>query len=164
MATTLSNWERARAFISFFKILNIPIAFDWTPWGEEIGKTPRDVDPDSLCQKALCEYEGITSASYVLVIVPTGCGSNFEYGVAYQRLGDVNRPIITILDEIEPVAPISFHYLPGVQRMNSIRKVIADVLAHFDIDSTIIDKTDFGMHRVFSTGATIKDTNVQSRS
>ena len=147
VATTLSNWERARSFINFFKSLGIPIAFDWTPWGEELGKTPRDIDPDSLCQKALCEYEGVTSASYVLVIVPTGCGTNFEYGVAYQRLGDVNRPIITILDQSEPVAPISFHYLPGVRRTKYVRCAIEDILKHFDIDikDTNVDLIAYGL-------------------
>ena len=134
VATTLTNWRRARSFIDFFKSLQIPIAFDWTIWGEEIGKAPRDIDPDSLCQKALREYEGVSTASYVLVIVPTGRGTNFEYGVAFQRLRDVNPPTITILDETEPVEPVSFHYLPGVKRVKSIRHAIDDILQHFDID------------------------------
>jgi len=58
VATTLANWEQARAFINFFKSLQIPIAFDWTVWGEEIAnnKTSRDINPDSLQQKALCEH------------------------------------------------------------------------------------------------------------
>jgi hypothetical protein len=136
VATTLANWKQARAFIDFFKSLNIPIAFDWTVWGEEIttGNTPRDVDPDSLQQKALCEYEGVSTASYVLVIVPTGRGTNFEYGVAFQRLNDVNPPVITILDTTEPTRPVSFHYLPGVKRVKFVRYAIEDVLKHFDID------------------------------
>jgi hypothetical protein len=136
IATTLANWKRARAFIDFFKSLQIPIAFDWTIWGEEItaNKTRRDTNPDSLQQKALCEYDGVATASYVLVIIPTGCGTNFEYGIAYQRLNDTNPPTITILDETEPTAPVSFHYLPGVKRMKFVRDVIKDILVHFDID------------------------------
>jgi hypothetical protein len=141
IASTLSNWKRARSFIDYFKSFDIPIAFDWTIWGEEIfaTKAPRDLDPDSLREKALCEYSGVSTASYVLVIIPTGCGTNFEYGVAYQRLKDVNAPIITILDETEPTTPISFHYLPGVRRLDNVKMVISDIFKHFDIDSKDIN-------------------------
>ena len=120
-----------------------------TPWGEEIGKTPRDVDPDSLRQKALCEYNGITTASYILVIVPTGCGTNFEYGVAYKRLGDVNPPAITILDETEPTTPVSFHYLPGINRVKFAKHAVEDILKHFDIDikDTNVDLIACGLGR-----------------
>jgi hypothetical protein len=151
VATTLANWKRARAFIDFFKSLKIPIAFDWTIWGEEIaaGKTPRDIDPDSLQQKALREYDGVSTASYVLVIVPTGRGTNFEYGVAFQRLNDVNPPAITILDETEPIEPVSFHYLPGVNRVKHVRNAIKDILKHFDIDikDTNVDLIACGLGR-----------------
>ena len=151
IATTLSNWSRAANFIHFFKSFDIPIAFDWTEFGKEIfeTKSPRDVDPVSLREKALNEYNGVSSASYVLVIIPTGGGTNFELGVAYQRFTTTGSPIISILDETDPVAPISFHYLPGVKRTNSIRAVVDDILTHFGVDSTIVDRTDFGMHCCF---------------
>jgi hypothetical protein len=160
IATTLSNWKRAANFIHFFSGVGVPIAFDWTPWGREIfeAKTKRDINPTSLCKKAINEYEGVSSASYVLVIVPTGLGTNFELGVAYQRYKISGSPIITILDETEPTAPVSFHYLEGIERTNSIRDVVDDILAHFNIDSEILTKTDFGMHSCFSP-PTIKDNN-----
>jgi hypothetical protein len=166
IATTLSNWCRAQSFVHFFTSLGIPIAFDWTEWGKEIfdgckTKEERDIDPVSLRGKALNEYDGVSSASYVLVIIPTGRGTNFELGVAYQRFKTTGTPTITILDEIVPVAPTSFHYLPGIQRTNSARDAITDILRHFDIDPAIIDKADIDMYPCLSpyTPLIIKDIN-----
>jgi hypothetical protein len=135
IASTLSNWKRVRSFLDYFRKLGIPIAFDWTIWGEEIftGDKPRDIDPLSLREKALCEYGGVASASYLLVIAPTGCGTNFEFGAAYQRLKSTNSPEITILDETESTTPISFHYLPSVKKTKCAKSAVEDVLAHFDI-------------------------------
>ena len=145
VATTLSNWRRARAFIESFKKAGISIAFDWTKWGEEIslGTSPRDVDPTSLQQKALTELAGVTSAAYVLVIAPTGRGTNFELGAAYHRYKTVGIPIIAILDETEPVAPTSFHYLSGIRRIHSAEEAIADVATYFgvDIKDTDVDRS-----------------------
>jgi hypothetical protein len=144
IASTLSNWERVRAFVRCFKRLDIPIAFDWTTYGEEIFsiRAPRDLDPISLRQKAFCEYNGVSSASYVFVIEPSGRGTNFEFGIAYQRFKATNNPIITILDETETTTPVSFHYLPGIKRTKHVKNAIIDILKHFDI---YIKDTDIEM-------------------
>ena len=143
VASTLSNWKRARDFIKLFRKAGITIAFDWTKWGEEIDLSPRDIDPISLQRKALAELAGVTSTAYILAIVPAGCGTNFELGVAYHRYKVIGIPVITILDETEPVAPTSFHYLPGIRRMRSATEAIADVAMYFgvDIKDTNIDRS-----------------------
>jgi hypothetical protein len=139
VATTLSNWRRARAILDFCRSLKIDISFDWTIWGEEIEKGPRDLDSKSLREKALQEYVGVASASYILIISPTGRGTNFEYGVAYQRImKDSNKPEIAILEETQSTEPVSFHYLP-VKRFSCMRSAIADMLNHFGINIKDID-------------------------
>jgi len=151
VATTLSNWKRARAFLDFCRSLKIPISFDWTVWGEEIGKGPRDLNPESLRDKAQYEYSGVSSASYILVIAPTGRGTNFEYGVAYSRLlNDINKPDIAILEESKSDEPVSFHYLPKVKRFSCVRSAIVDILRHFDIDikDTDVDLATFSLGKL----------------
>jgi hypothetical protein len=139
VASTLSNWKRAREFIDLFKKSGIPIAFDWTIWGEEIfaNQAQRDTNPTSLGEKALNEYNGVSTATYVLAIMPAGCGTNFELGVAYQRFKAAGTPIVVILDESEPTAPVSFHYLPEIRRMQNAKEAIADVLEHFGIKNIV---------------------------
>jgi len=141
IASTLSNWSRVRTLINYFKSFGIPISFDWTEYGEEIfnTKAQRDLNPISLCKKASNEYNGVASASYILIIEPSGRGTNFEFGAAYQRYKSTNSPIITILDETEPTTPVSFHYLSGVKRVKHIRNAVLDVLEHFGIDSKDIN-------------------------
>jgi len=149
VASTLSNWKRVRAFIEYFKSLNIPIAFDWTSHGEDIFHLlkPRDLDPVSLQEKALDEYKGVSTASYVLIIEPSGRGTNFEFGVAYQRYTYSNSPTIAILEESKSKGPVSFHYLPDVKRFACARSAITDVLKHFDIDikDINVDMATFGL-------------------
>lgn len=136
IASTLSNWCRAKKFIDYLQKYKIPIAYDWTPFGKEIfcDKAPRDLNPASLSAKAINEYDGVSSASYILMITPDGRGTNFELGVAYQRLKTLNAPQITILSETQSDTPVSFHYLPGIKKMYCVYDVLKDVFVHFGID------------------------------
>jgi hypothetical protein len=137
IASTLANWRRVRAILEFLKGRGVQTAFDWTPWGEEIFgsleyRKPRDLNPDSLRSKACQEYKGLLTASYLLVVAPTGNGTNFELGNLYARSRTTGLPI-SILEEYPSMTPTSFHYLPGIKRFSQVRDVMLDILTHFRV-------------------------------
>ena len=146
IASTLSNWKKVRELIKIFEFYKITITMDWTLWGEQIFSkkcdTKPDFDKDVLAQKAEEELSGVLDARYLLVVLPGGKGTHFEYG-AFYTLHHIQRPPdnlssqwkapITILDEVIAEIPTSFHYLESVHRTFSREEAVTAVLNYFDI-------------------------------
>jgi len=150
LASTLANWARVREIKKILEDNGITITMDWTLWGEQIFSdscdTKPDFDPDVLGEKAEEEFSGVTEAEYLLIILPGGKGTHFEFGAFYMKHWQLRPPHIpearqpewkapiTILDEENAKIPTSFHHMKGINRTTSEQEAVNNVLGFFGIE------------------------------
>lgn len=124
IASNLANYKRVIEVRDRLVENNINLSFDWTPFALSIfngTNVQPDYNHDSLRSKALNELYGVINADYLLVMLPGGNGTHFEYGSFYMRHMSMGFPPIdsfpiTILDERKDITiPTSFHFLPYVK-------------------------------------------------
>ena len=126
LASTLSNYVRVRELIASLGEMGFSVTYDWTPHGDALyGSDPKPL-PDNEQERVkflgdigIKEAEGVDEADVVLAIEPTNRGSHFEMGVAWRKI-----PIVILDDTDSKNRPVSFHFMPGIYRTNTLDDAI----------------------------------------
>lgn len=119
VASSLENWQTIRNYIGRINKSGHTITYDWTTHGEMYEKREPMVAP-SLRTAASKELDGVCAADYLLLVLPGGCGTHFEFGVAYS----LGKQIFIIDLGSSKFRKVSFHYLPGITRVGSLIEFI----------------------------------------
>ena len=116
IASSLNNAERVVEIRDILISRGINITYDWTSHGysDHI---------EELKTIAKCEYDGVVSATCVLLVLPARIGSHFEFGVAYAK----GIPVV-ILDESDDEREVSFYYLPLIYKYSDAQSAINKVI------------------------------------
>jgi hypothetical protein len=119
IASSLTNAARVKAVGNRFRALGYEITYDWTSHNGGIPYVG-DSQPSIKADVAHLELDGVRRARAVLVIMPGGRGTYFEFGAAYA----LGKPIILLLDQHSGNSP-SFNFLSGVVHSYSEDEAIA---------------------------------------
>lgn len=123
IASTLTNADRVRRLRDKFATFGVRLTYDWTLHNDGIDLHIPDSNPPRKQEVALNEYNGVLKADVVLVIMPGGCGTHFEFGAAYAT----GTPIVLLLDEHSGPSPC-FHFLPLVTRCFTEAEAVTKVM------------------------------------
>jgi len=117
VASSLDNWKSASHNIKLLKDAGHTITYDWTVHAEEY-ENDTSVAPTANRLRAIAskELQGVSSADCIVVILPGGNGTHFEFGVAYS----LGIPVFLMDQRRSKGRKTSFHYLPNVIRISSI--------------------------------------------
>lgn len=123
IASTLDNAVRVRKIRDVFKTHGIELTYDWTNHNDGLSIYIPDDDPELKELTAKKELRGVYDASAVLVVMPGGRGTHFEFGAAYV----FKKPVVLLLDEHTGNSP-AFHYLPSLIKLQSEAQAIEKVV------------------------------------
>lgn len=132
IASTLTNADRVRRIRDLLAAHGVGLTYDWTAHN---GGVPyvRNCDRAQKSEVAVKELAGVRDAKLLLVILPGGGGTHFEFGAAYGT-----KPVIMLTDEQpgddgpDAVRTPCFHYLPDVIRVSTESEAIEAVLAQLN--------------------------------
>jgi len=122
IASTLSNMPRVQRLRDALKPHGVGLTYDWT---EHNSGTPYIPDSQPLHKRSVAEKEliGVYTAKAILVVLPGGGGTHFEFSAAFVW----KKPIVLLVDEAPAYTP-SFHYLEDVVRAASESEALNLVL------------------------------------
>lgn len=122
IASTLSNSVRVQKLGKRLRDLGIEITYDWTTHNNGV---PYVSDDQPEHKRIIGEYElkGVFDADCVLVVMPGGSGTHFEFGFAYA----LQKRIVLLLDEHKGQSP-SFHFMNEVARVFSEEEAIQETI------------------------------------
>lgn len=112
LASGLENIERAKEVIQRLEEEGFTITYNWTTHGRLYAE-------DDLTHVAVLEEAGVKNCDVILVLLPGGSGTHFEFGLAR----GTNKQII-LLEEVE-VKQSSFYYLPGIHKTRTLDGAIS---------------------------------------
>jgi nucleoside 2-deoxyribosyltransferase len=113
VASSLNNIERAKEVIDNLLSTNkISVTYDWTKHG-------RVHSVAEMQEISLLETEGVKNCDTILVVLPGGVGTHFEFGYAY-ALGKN----VVLLEEVD-VRRSSFYHLPGIHSVKTFGEALA---------------------------------------
>lgn len=115
IASTLGNAQQVRRLRDRFAKLGIQLTYDWT---EHNNGQPYVPDRESILKRQIAEQEltGILDAGCVLVVIPGGRGTHFEFGFAYMA----QKPLVLLVD---PPVPDDKQGWPSFYHLERIVKV-----------------------------------------
>lgn len=116
VASSLDKCERIKQIIHVLKSKGLTITYDWTDHG-------RVFNQENLAEIAILEEKGVKDCDILLMVLPGGGGTHFEFGVAYT----LNKPIVILEDEPN-IEQKSFYYLPGIQKYECLEEAVYAVM------------------------------------
>lgn len=143
IASTLSNAPRVRQLRDKLKTHGISLTYDWTG---HYGGNLYVPDDQPIEKRATAEREllGVARAKAILVVMPGGRGTHFEFGAGYI----LKKPIVILTDQHTGDTP-AFHFLDNIVKATTeeeaIRTVIEFVRGERKIDDHFIDRLLAGM-------------------
>lgn len=120
IASSLKNAARVQQLRDKLKAAGIDLSYDWT-----IHNYIDDDDPQKgiIAKK---ELEGIHSASCILVVLPGGHGTHFEFGYAYA----LYKPIILLINQEQESRSPSFYFLDNIFKTTDEQEALQRVMMH----------------------------------
>lgn len=109
IASTLSNAPRIRHLRDRLHEHKINLTYDWTEHNSGVLYVPDD-QPDLKRQIAEKEIIGVCSAELILMVLPGGGGTHFEFGLAF----GLCKPIVILDDDPSRAHSPCFYYLKDV--------------------------------------------------
>lgn len=130
IASTLTNAPRVRELRDALAVHNIELTYDWTSHNDGVPYIP-DSNPEEKQQAALREELAVREAEVVLVVIPGGHGTHFEFGMARA----LYKPIVWLDDQpIPPPSRPCFHFFPDLIRVHSNCEAITAIVKILDDD------------------------------
>jgi len=104
VATGLEYADRAKIVQSVLRDDGHEITYDWTVHG-----SVQDAGPEHIAEVARLEAAGVRAADLLIAILPGGCGTHVEIGLALGR----GIPVILMrhIDEVEKLPTCAFYSL-----------------------------------------------------
>lgn len=116
VASSLDRCERIKQIINVLESKGLSITYDWTDHG-------RVFNEKNLAEIAILEEQGVKDCDILLMVLPGGGGTHFEFGVAYT----LNKPIVILEDEPN-IEQKSFYYLPGIKKHRCLDEAVNSVI------------------------------------
>ena len=140
IASTLPNAKTVQRLRNLLAWYQIRLTYDWTIHNDGVPFIP-DSKPVEKRIAAEREIQGVQDAECVLVVMPGGRGTHFEFGVAYI----LNKPIVLLVDKRDTSSP-SFHFLNNIVRVTTQDAAFKAVLDKIYPDGFKLpdDHDDFG--------------------
>lgn len=116
VASTLSNSETVKYAIDRLQNDGHTITYDWTSHGIIHNKEDR-------IQAAVGEYRGVVDCDILLVIMPGGRGTHFEFGLKCGLDGGCQN-VVFVYGADTTDMPTSFHDIPGLYKVETVDSAI----------------------------------------
>jgi nucleoside 2-deoxyribosyltransferase len=131
IASTLSNYRYIGELAAMIKSTaanqHQPVEITYAWWDHSGGEMPyvADDDLERKIQVAEAELEGVRAADVVLIVMPGGFGTHFEFGAAYA----LKKTIIFFDGRSDVSNRPSFHHLRDLHRTYSLGETLTKLFS-----------------------------------